>query len=150
MRPAKHGIDLFQLGHEQQRNELVKEEEHRQAEDEVRDHCAVPNLFGGPLFRGNRRIVKRGGSRKIKRLEPELHGLEQGSDAAENGQFEDLVLLGKTRQRHLLGDDFARWLAHRNAIAVRRAHHDAFHDGLASDERLFAALEDGHQLRVRQ
>ena len=38
--------------------------------------------------------------------------------------------------------------AHRDAIAVRRAHHDAFHHGLAADQRFLAAFEDGQHLNV--
>ena len=49
-------------------------------------------------------------------------------------------------ERHLFGDDFAVGLAHRHAIAVGRAHHDAFHDGLAADEGFLAAFQDRHQL----
>ncbi len=38
--------------------------------------------------------------------------------------------------------------AHRHAVAVGRAHHDAFHDRLAADEGFLAAFQDGHHLHV--
>ena len=40
--------------------------------------------------------------------------------------------------------------ADRHAVAVRRAHHHAFDDGLAADEGLLAAFQHGKQLRVRR
>ena len=51
-------------------------------------------------------------------------------------------------QRHFLGDNFAARLAHRHAVTVRRAHHDAFHHGLAADKGFLAAFQDRHQLHV--
>ena len=48
--------------------------------------------------------------------------------------------------RHLFGHNFAVGFADRDAIAVRRPHHDPFDDSLPADESLFAALEHGQQL----
>ena len=39
-------------------------------------------------------------------------------------------------------------LAHRHTIAVRGAHHDAFHDGLPADQGFLAAFEDGQHLNM--
>ena len=62
-----------------------------------------------------------------------------------HGYFSDM-----RDDRHFLGDDFAGGLADRDAIAVRGAHHDAFHDRLAADERLLAAFQNGEHLYVRE
>jgi hypothetical protein len=66
------------------------------------------------------------------------------------GYLKILCCLGDARQGHFLGDDFAVRLAHRHAVAVRGAHHDALHHGLPADEGFLAAFEDGHQLNLRE
>ena len=60
------------------------------------------------------------------------------------------VLLGDLRQRLLVGNHLAAGFADGDAIAVRGAHHDAFEDGLAADQRFFDAGERGQQLKVRE
>ena len=68
------------------------------------------------------------------------------------GQLEDLGYFSEMR-----GSGFSSvtispvGLAYGDAIAVRRAHHDAFHHGLAADQgRFLAAFEDGQQLDMRE
>ena len=56
---------------------------------------------------------------------------------------EDGISVGNARQRILFRDQRAVGLPHRDAIAVRGAHHDAFHDRLSTDERLLAAFKYG-------
>jgi hypothetical protein len=49
----------------------------------------------------------------------------------------------------LFGDNLTVGFTHRDTIAVRGAHHHAFHDSLAAHQRLFAALQYGQHLNVR-
>ena len=66
------------------------------------------------------------------------------------GSLKILCFSERRGQRLLVGDDFAVGLAHRHAVAVGRAHHDALHHGLPADEGLLAAFQDGHHLSVQE
>ncbi len=138
---------LAHLGGQQQRHELVHEQEEQQRKRQRQGHHPAGELrrllavLGG-LF------AQRYVGRKLQRLHAQIHGLAERSQAAQNGQLENRIFLGHARQRALFRDDLAIRLAHRDAIAVRRAHHDAFHDGLAADQRLFAAFENGQHLNM--
>jgi hypothetical protein len=76
-----------------ERNEFLEEDEHAQAEDQIGDNGAVPELLGRPFVSWNAGIVQRGSGRKIQRFKAELHSLIQGSNSAKDGKFENLILL---------------------------------------------------------
>ena len=104
--------------------------------------------FGFPGLSG---FVQRGGvGGKFQRLNAELMAWYRVPMPRRMGNLKMRILLRHARQGHLFGDDLATRLAYRDAIAVGRAHHDAFHDGLPADQRLFAALKDGHHLGMNE
>ena len=60
------------------------------------------------------------------------------------------MLFGRPLQRLAVGGNFAGGLAHSDRPGVRRTHHDAFQDSLATDQRLFTALECRQELQGHQ
>ena len=73
------------------------------------------------------------------------------AQTAEDGQLENGILIRNPFQGALFCDDFTIGLSDRDAVAVRRSHHHAFHHGLAADERrFFSVFEHGQELNVRE
>src|ERR1035441_5645890 len=149
--PAQRRINALQPRGDIQRNEFVHENEHGEREDEVgdeypaRDFLRIFVLLLLFLLNFRQRNVRR----ELQRLHTERHRLGQRADTAENGVFKDLVLVGHTGERHLLGYNVAVGFANRHAVAVGSPHHDPFHDGLSADEgSILAAFQDRHKLGV--
>src|SRR5438874_11978782 len=61
-----------------------------------------------------------------------------------------LMLLGEPLQRFTVRHQFARRLLAGDAPGMRSAHHNAFEDGLAVDQRLLAAFKSRQQLYANQ
>src|ERR1039457_1359306 len=145
--PAQRRIDALQPGGEVQGNELVHEKEHTEGDYEVGgQHPAwdflrflvIFLLFLLDFFQRNVR-------RELERLHAKRHRLGQRAYPAENGVFENLVLVGHPGERHFLGHNVTVGFTNRHAVAVRSPHHDTFHDGLSADEGGFlAAFQDRH------
>ena len=130
-----------------QRQELVEEQERPHHHDQVGCEHPLgkfPGRLPGRIFAALRLdlVFHKDVGGELQRLDAQLHGLVEGAHAAEYGQLEDGVLFGNPRQVLLFGDDFAALPAHRHAVAVRGAHHHAFHHRLAADEGFLAAFQN--------
>jgi hypothetical protein len=142
----KHRLPVAEIFGEFKRNELVNHYEKDDREEHLDGHH--PRRDFGRLV--GFAVVKRCVGGELERSHSERHRLAERAETAQHGVFEPRVFLGHARNRHILADDFAGGLAHGDAIAVGGAHHDAFHDSLAADERFLPAFKDGEHLDVRK
>src|SRR5687768_4901327 len=128
------------------RYELIEKNKEGKGEQQVQTHDPGRNLLGLLLALA---VVESGIGRKPEGFHAQPHRLSESAHAAQNRELENRVLLGNARERALFDGHFAIRLADRNAVAMRRPHHDALHDGLAADECLLAAFEHRQHLDVR-
>lgn len=128
-------------------DEFVQNDEKEHGKDHLRVHHPVGNrlgLFGGLAVDG---LFGKGGvGGEAKGPDAESHSLAEGAQAAKDGVFKERVLFAHAGDGFFFHDDFAIGFAYGDAIAVRRAHHYALHDGLTADEGFLTAFEHGEHL----
>ena len=147
-RLSSDGDAVADLGGQFERHELVEEEEEQERDDQICGHHPGGYARGLAVrtFLQSRAAL----AENLQGAHAQRHRLAERAQTAHHRVFEHRVFLGHARERQLFGDDAAGGFANRDAVAVRRAHHDAFHDGLAADKRFLAAFENGQKLGVHR
>ncbi len=148
--PLSDGAQLLRYVVKLQRDEFVNDDEEEQHEDQLNGHDPAGEfggLFGGAVFL---KVAERSVGGEFEGFHAEHQGLAERGKTAQNGVFCPRIFFGEARDGEFFGDDVARSFADRDAIAVRGAHHDAFHDGLSADQRLFTGFENGEKLGVEE
>ena len=147
---VQRGQHLREQRRQIQRHELVQEDEER--EREQRGSASSPRRRSPAASSRLLRLSPSSSealAENCSALTPSYIACPSVPTPRKIGILENRVLLRDRGKRRFFGDDLAVGLADRDAVAVRRPHHHAFHDGLAADKGgLLTAFQDRHQLRV--